>query len=98
MIVNNKLIRNFFDRGFSFRVKSHLKRYSGGNHNIHKTLDIMINIVTCQRTARQRIDKHPAIRARNSGTTGLCNPLLSNRTVYNSTIIGVFRGICAECL
>jgi hypothetical protein len=35
-------------------------------------------IVTCQCTAKQRVDKHPAIHARNNGTTELCNPLLGN--------------------
>jgi hypothetical protein len=34
----------------------------------------------------------------NSRTTVLRNPFLSNGTVNTSTIIGVFRGVCAECL
>jgi hypothetical protein len=34
----------------------------------------------------------------NSRTTILCNPFLSNGTVNTSAIIGVFRGVCAECL
>jgi hypothetical protein len=34
----------------------------------------------------------------NSRTTVLCNPFLSNGTVNTSTIIGVFREVCAECL
>jgi hypothetical protein len=38
------------------------------------------NIETCQRTARQRLDEHPAIHARNR-TRGLSNPFLSNGSV-----------------
>jgi hypothetical protein len=34
---------------------------------------------------------------RNSRTV-ICNPFLSNGTVNTSTIIGVLRGVCAECL
>jgi hypothetical protein len=34
-----------------------------------------------QSVARYRTDKHPAIHARNSGTTRLCNPLLRNGSV-----------------
>jgi hypothetical protein len=37
----------------------------------------MINIVTCQRTARQRLDIHPAICARNNGTN-VYSSLLEN--------------------
>jgi hypothetical protein len=37
--------------------------------------------VTYQRSARQRLDKRPAISARNKGTTGLCNTLLGNCSV-----------------
>jgi hypothetical protein len=41
----------------------------------------MQDIVRCQRTARQRLDEHFAIHARNNGTTRLCNPLLCNGSV-----------------
>jgi hypothetical protein len=34
---------------------------------------------------------------RKNGTM-LCNPFLNNGTVNTSTIIGDFRGVCAECL
>jgi hypothetical protein len=34
----------------------------------------------------------------NSRTTVLCNPFLSNGTVNMSTIVGVSRGVYAECL
>jgi hypothetical protein len=36
--------------------------------------------------------------APNKSRTVLCNPFLSNGTVNTSTIIGVFRSVCAECL
>jgi hypothetical protein len=37
----------------------------------------MFNIVICQRIARQRLDKHPAIRARNN-STNVYSSLLDN--------------------
>jgi hypothetical protein len=36
--------------------------------------------------------------APNNGRTVLCNPFLSNENLKTSTIIGVFRVFCAECL
>jgi hypothetical protein len=44
-------------------------------------ISYIVHIVTCQRTARQRFDKHPAIHAHNNGKTELCNPLLGNGSV-----------------
>jgi hypothetical protein len=44
--------------------------YSGRANILKKILILIINIVTCKRTARQRLNKHPAIHARNNGTTG----------------------------
>jgi hypothetical protein len=39
-----------------------------------------IHVVTCQRIARQRLDKHPALHARNDRTM-LCNSFLGNGSV-----------------
>jgi hypothetical protein len=38
-------------------------------------------IVSCQRIARQRLDKHPALYGRNNRTAGLCNLFLGNGSV-----------------
>jgi hypothetical protein len=39
------------------------------------------NILSCKRAARQRLDKHPAMHARNIATTGLCNAFPDNGSV-----------------
>jgi hypothetical protein len=84
-----------------------------------------LTIVTCQRIARQRLDKHPAIHVCNNRTNVYSSllgnnqrangpvryisrdlfsvwsapcPVLSNRTVNTSTIIGVFYGVRDEDL
>jgi hypothetical protein len=47
----------------------------------HSWLISQVNIVICQRIARQRVDRHPAIHARNNITTGLCNPFINYGSV-----------------
>jgi hypothetical protein len=39
-----------------------------GGHGVLPALSVINNIMTCERTARQRLDKHPGIQARNNGT------------------------------
>jgi hypothetical protein len=47
---------------------------TGGN-TLYTYVFVFSNIATCQRIARQRLDKHPAIRARNN-MTNVYSPLL----------------------
>jgi hypothetical protein len=59
--------------------------YPEPDQSVHTTSfcfsKIHFNIVTCQRIARQRLDKEPALHARNNRTAELCNPFLGNGSV-----------------
>jgi hypothetical protein len=82
-------------------VKRNIVQNRGRNYTKNKTC----NAKTTEPSSLTIITKHNEskeiaiiVRPSNSRTTVLCNPFLSNGTVNTSTIIGVFREVCAECL